>query len=214
MHSTNNLRDDYIGSGKRLKRSISKYGRENFKFEILEWFTDRESLKKRERYLVNEDILGDKLCMNMVVGGSGGGEYLKKMWENPETRCRVLRGMSEFQKKRQQDPIYREKRANKFKITWRSNQHADRRGANSSFYGKSHSLEAKTKIGIANSIKQRGESNSQYNTCWVYRGDENKKIKRNEFLYYKSNGWILGRIMQVSARGNVSQLQISLELFC
>jgi hypothetical protein len=37
MHSTNNLEDGYLGSGKILGYSIAKHGRENHKREILEF---------------------------------------------------------------------------------------------------------------------------------------------------------------------------------
>lgn len=84
MHSTDNLEDNYIGSGKRLWLSIRKYGKENFSIEILEYFPDRNSLKKREIEIVNEELLKNPLCMNLKLGGYGGistPEHLEK-WRN------------------------------------------------------------------------------------------------------------------------------------
>jgi len=78
MHSTSNMDDGYIGSGKKLCFSIKKYGKENFKCEILEILPDRESLKKREIELVNEDLLKDKTCLNLRLGGEGGGGFFSK----------------------------------------------------------------------------------------------------------------------------------------
>src|ERR1035441_3781374 len=72
MHSTDNLEDEYIGSGKYLWNSIRKHGRENFKIEFLEFFENRENLKAREKVLVNENLLKDPMCMNLVIGGEGG----------------------------------------------------------------------------------------------------------------------------------------------
>ena len=56
MHSTNNLNDGYLGSGTRLRRSIRRNGKQNFKLEILEFLPDKSSLIKREKELVNEKI--------------------------------------------------------------------------------------------------------------------------------------------------------------
>ena len=72
MHSTDNLEDDYIGSGTVLARSIRKYGKENFVKEILEYFPDRDSLREREGEIVNEDFVNDKMCMNVKLGGEKG----------------------------------------------------------------------------------------------------------------------------------------------
>lgn len=72
MHSTNDLNDGYIGSGTRLKKSIEIYGIKCFKFEILEFLPDRKSLKERERELVNEETLNNKMCMNLKLGGDSG----------------------------------------------------------------------------------------------------------------------------------------------
>ena len=86
MHSTSNLDDGYLGSGKRLRYAIRKYGKENFKKEILEFLPDRESLVKRESEIVNEQFIQDELCMNLTTGGSGGftSEHAKlgaiKLW--------------------------------------------------------------------------------------------------------------------------------------
>jgi len=54
MHSTYNLEDGYIGSGKTLRRSIRKYGKENHTKEILEFLENREDLAKREKEIVNK----------------------------------------------------------------------------------------------------------------------------------------------------------------
>jgi hypothetical protein len=72
MHSTNNLEDGYLGSGKRLHNSINKYGKENHTIEILEHFKNRKDVSIREKELVNENLLKDPKCMNIVLGGDGG----------------------------------------------------------------------------------------------------------------------------------------------
>lgn len=72
MHSTNNLEDGYMGSGKRLRYSINKYGKENHKVKILEFFNSREELKKREEEIVNLNEIAKIDCMNLKVGGYGG----------------------------------------------------------------------------------------------------------------------------------------------
>jgi hypothetical protein len=43
MHSTNNLNDGYLGSGKILRYSVKKYGAENHKIERLEFFENRKN---------------------------------------------------------------------------------------------------------------------------------------------------------------------------
>jgi len=40
--------------------------------------------------------------------------------------------------------------------------------------------------------KGKGENNSQYGTCWITNGEQNKKVKKNNLIL--ENGWRLGRI--------------------
>jgi hypothetical protein len=69
MHSTDDLEDGYLGSGTYLAKAKRKYGKENFKLEILEFCHSRESLKQREAELITEEMLKDPMCMNLSFGG-------------------------------------------------------------------------------------------------------------------------------------------------
>ena len=69
MHSTDDLDDEYFGSGQRLWHSINYHGKEAHSKEILEFLPDRESLRKREAEIVNEEVLSDEKCMNLIMGG-------------------------------------------------------------------------------------------------------------------------------------------------
>ena len=75
MHSTDDLEDGYFGSGQLLWKSIKKHGKEKHVKEILEFLPSRRELKERERIFVNEEILDDPLCMNLKLGGEGGGKF-------------------------------------------------------------------------------------------------------------------------------------------
>lgn len=44
------MKPHYIGSGYILKKAIKKYGKENFKKDILESCSSREELGEKERY--------------------------------------------------------------------------------------------------------------------------------------------------------------------
>ena len=70
--------DHYFGSGKRLKVEIKKYGKENFKKEILEVLPTRNDLTQREAEIINEELLSNPLCLNLKNGGDGGGRFWNK----------------------------------------------------------------------------------------------------------------------------------------
>lgn len=70
MHSTNDLNDGYSGSGRILLNSIRKYGRENHIVDVLEHCQNREELTLRENVTVDDKMLADPLCMNLVRGGN------------------------------------------------------------------------------------------------------------------------------------------------
>lgn len=198
MHSTDNLNDGYLGSGKNLKRSLKKYGKEKFKFEILEFVSDRKSLSKREKELVNKELLKDNLSMNMKEGGSGGfiNEEHRLKFINEGSKNGRLK-TNEILKLKYGDD---EKWINRFnsyviKKAWTNPSFRKKILKNIDWTGKKHKEESKKKIGEKNSIHQKKEKNSQFGTCWITNGIENKKILKNSTL---PDGWYLGRIMKPS----------------
>ena len=189
MHSTNRIDDGYLGSGKRLYYELNKYGRDNFKFEILEQFDSREELVQAEKELVNEQVLKDISCLNMVIGGSGGnvgtgGEHLggdcwaaaNKYWKTEEGRKRKIEIGKQTQK------IQAEKGLHK---TWKDNY---------SWKGKKHKPETIEKMKESKKNYGKGEANSQHGTCWITNERENRKIRKSDII---PEGWRLGRKLKL-----------------
>lgn len=64
---------NYLGSGKLIKSAILKYGKNNFKKEILEICNSNEELCKREIYWIKKlNALDKSIGYNIAEGGDGG----------------------------------------------------------------------------------------------------------------------------------------------
>jgi hypothetical protein len=182
MHSTDNLNDGYLGSGDRLRRSIRRNGKDNFKLEFLEFLPNRASLSLREKELVNESLLKDPMCMNLSLGGQGGLNSI-------EHGIKLKEGASKWAKAQWKNSEYREK----ISSVLRNNMKESHRLGKTKYdttKGKNISEEHKRKIGEANKIKQSGSANSQFGTCWITNGTENKKVNKTNGL---PDGWSFGR---------------------
>lgn len=70
FHSTNDLDDGYMGSGKLIKAAIEKYGIDKFRKEIIQMFDNREDAEQLERELVNEDYVNRDDTYNISLGGN------------------------------------------------------------------------------------------------------------------------------------------------
>jgi hypothetical protein len=191
MHTTDNLNDGYIGSGKKLWHSINKYGKENFKCEILEILPNKCSLKEREKELVNENLLKDPMCMNLTIGGGDGFYYINKMGINNKSNQFILGGKASA-KKLETDEVWRVKHSQIASENFKK-AHKNGKIKYDTFTGKKHTEDTKRKISETNSIKQKGENNSQFGSQWITNGKENKKIKKNDVML---DGWKLGRIFK------------------
>lgn len=79
-HSTNDITDTYLGSGRHLKSSIKKYGRKNFKREILEFCESKiDAFNLQEKYINEYDTLSPNGYNISKKGGScSAKEYSKE----------------------------------------------------------------------------------------------------------------------------------------
>ena len=131
-HSTKDLNDSYLGSGKILKQAIEKHGEESFIKEILYIFPTKEEALQKESEIVDEAFVMDSNTYNMKLGeGRSDGWQLSK-----EKRSEIGR---------------------------------------SAFKGKTHTKEARKKIGEAQKmdpilIEQRIEQFHNIEKKWGYIG--------------------------------------------
>jgi group I intron endonuclease len=78
QHSTNDLTDGYKGSGLLIRKAFKKHGKENFKFDVIEFSDSREYLDKLEKNLIKaEEALNNEIGYNIHQGGLGGSSYKK-----------------------------------------------------------------------------------------------------------------------------------------
>jgi group I intron endonuclease len=106
-------RPNYIGSGKLLKAAINKYGKENFKREILEYCDNVDHMNEREViWIARYDSTNQKIGYNLEHGGNGKGkvnEETKKKMRGRKVSEETIKKMSEAQKGRKVSEEHRKK---------------------------------------------------------------------------------------------------------
>ncbi len=70
-HSTDNLDDNYLGSGVYLKNALKKYKRKNFVRGILE-FCSQNDWEEKEQFWIKKMNTEYPLGYNLTLGGEGG----------------------------------------------------------------------------------------------------------------------------------------------
>jgi hypothetical protein len=182
VHGTDILADGYIGSGKRLKYAIKKYGIENFKKEILEFFDKYQEALDYEAEVVNEDLVLNPNCYNLKKGGIGGNNGKGDEWYREHINL-----MLQAQWK---DPKFIEEHKKRCSKNLKGSPNSSR------FKGKKHSDETILQMRNTHHLNgdQKGTKNSQFGTCWIHNDKENKKIKKSDIDLYP--GWVQGRKMK------------------
>lgn len=190
MHSTDNIDDNYLGSGKRLWNSINYHGKENHKKEILEFFSSRDELKLREKEIVNKELINDVYCMNLQLGGGGG-------FKDNSHMVKTCKAGNEKFIKNMLDPEYRKIFSQKMsEANKKSFELGKRVGVN--FYdwtGKKHTEQSKQKLSSKKKNTGIGSDNSVWGMKWMNKECKNKMVKPEDFAHYLSMDWQFGQYL-------------------
>ena len=139
-HSTDNINDNYLGSGKLIKLALNKYSKENFIREILYVYPTKEEALLKEKDLVDEKFINRKDTYNFKLGGEGGWEHIPRLIkEDKEFKKRMYSKISKTMKKLHKEGILK---------GWNENYN----GPNG-MLGKNHTEESKKKISLNSANK-------------------------------------------------------------
>ena len=148
-----NFRKTYHGAGKRIKKDIEKYGKENFSTEMICEAENSEELNALEIENIEKYKLqyGDQ-CINSAKGGDGGNtlqyasdekkdKFRKTMTEINQKRCRseeFRQKTGERMKKKYEDPEERKKHSDKIKQSWSNTSLREEQSKRLKEYYKDH----------------------------------------------------------------------------
>jgi group I intron endonuclease len=176
-HQTDDLNDGYLGSGKHLKRAIAKYGRENFKIEILHFLLSKEEMFNVEREIVNELFVKNPLTYNLKIGGSGGNPGIvgafKGRTHSEETKEKIRNAA------RQQ--VTSEEKRKKLSKNCGMKRKEIAAKVSKSLTGRSCSNEHKKRVADANLGK-----------ILVNNGSVAKRISKDDLARHEQLGWAKG----------------------
>lgn len=193
-HSTENLEDGYLGSGDLLKQAIQKYGKENFKREIIRTFETEEDAYLFEKSLIEDWMIESENCYNLKEGGKGVGSGSNHPWFGKKHSPQTLETLSNL--KRNPETIEKiassnrgKKRSEEFRMSRRLAQTGKRHseetkrkmssshaGDKHPMYGKSHSEETKK----AWSALKMGSNNNRFGT--VHTPETIERMKKSALL--------------------------------
>lgn len=196
-HQTQNINDNYMGSGIAIKRAIKKYGVENFNKEILANCNSLTDMYQRERSLVTEEFVTNPQTYNIKIGGLGGFDHINK----DQSDIRITQRNSYLEKAIAQLGYlmaHNSEWKDNFCASVSTGLYKRFETEVGTFTNKQHTPETKRLMSESKKISSNGERNSQFGTCWVYslKLAQNKKISKNDLSVYETQGWVRGRKMK------------------
>jgi group I intron endonuclease len=205
QHKYKELNDEYMGSGKLLKKAFEKYGIENFKKEILIFnVSKKEHIDLLEKTFIasEREKVGAKNCYNITDGG--GGKTSPCSEETKRRMSEALKGnknnkghhhseeakrkISEANKGKKQKPrseTFKREQSERIKKLYLENPEY-RKNQYEGNVRSHNTLEYRKKL----SESKKGHKSASANKLWYNNGIKESYFYENT----QPEGWIRGRI--------------------
>ena len=169
MHSTQDLSDEYYGSGLLLSLAIKKHGKDNFYREILEICQSRKELEERESQTVSEDLLSDPLCMNLRIGGKGGYPLSDR---TKSILSKKMTGKTRSFSKEHREALSVSLKGHRINV------------------GRKTSDDTKKKL----SLKMSGSNHHFHGFKWITLNGISTRVAQTDLASKLAEGWVIGRL--------------------
>lgn len=187
-HQSKSLEDEYLGSGTALRKAIRKYGRENFKREILFTCNSKKEMFEKEAEVVDANFIKKKDTYNLREGGQGGIEtkYRKK-----GVQTQKLKSIGIFSKNAiaKRNAINKQNKSGIYNITKEKRLQIQKASVITckNLQVGIFSKESRSKAAKANKALFTGGK-------FLNNGITSKRAKKEEIDSLLSQGWTLGRL--------------------
>ena len=162
------LENKYLGSGIFLKNAIQKYGKENFKVELIAVCETLDELNKKEIFYIKYyNSTNSNIGYNIAKGGDGGA-----VWGNIENH--PSKHTNRFGNK---NPIYGKK--------------CYTNGVKNIFLRETDSIPDNFYIGMTTT---KFDENLH---VYIYKNGIKKRILKNSLNFFKSDGWVEFKDIQI-----------------
>lgn len=192
----------YWGSGHRIKKLVTKYGKKDLTYEIL-CIADVEYIFELESKVVTKELIQEKLCLNLCEGGLGS---TMKTPEARKAHSEKMKGrmVGDLNPSRRQDvrdklkgkpawnkglSFYYDESGNRIEGRKPKKSKPDISGDKNPFYGKSHTAESKRKMSEALIGKPVSEE---------------LRKKRSDYMSGPNNPF-LGKVLSDSTKQKISE---------
>lgn len=184
------LNDSYLGSGTLIQRAIDKYGKQNFKKEILYISSsEQENSIKEKEFISAFNAVNDDSFYNLIPGGDGGDIFHSL----PLERQQQIREKASQNNKGEKNGMYGKHHSEETKQklrqvnkdytkteSFRQTMSLVTTGEKNGMYGKKHTEESKKKMSDSKKGKKLGAENGNAKKIRAYK-DAEKTILIKEF---------------------------------